>query len=214
MDEQYGDFNNNVNNKIKDFLTVNKVIIAINIIVFILMSIHGDPTDAEYLYNHGGISPHKFFKEFELGTLFTSMFIHAGISHIVNNMLMLWLMGDVLEREFGKIYYFIVYIGSGLAAGLLSQVYYLMQGKEYTVSVGASGAIFGVIGAVVWILIRNKGQWNNISLKRVILYLVISVVAGLNDASVGMVAHIGGFIAGFIICMILYRKQGDVAYED
>lgn len=212
MNERYGDYNN-LNNKIKNFFTINKIIIAINIIVFIFMTINGDPTDANYLYDHGGISPHKFFMKFELGTLFTSMFMHAGISHIVNNMLMLWLMGDVLEREFGKIYYFIIYIGSGLAAGLISQVYYLMQGKMYTVSVGASGAIFGVIGAVVWILIRNKGQWNNISLKRVVLYLIISVVAGLNDSSVGMAAHIGGFIAGFIICMILYRK-GELAYED
>lgn len=213
MDEQYGESGSNLSNRVKSFLTINKIIIAINIIVFIFMTIDGDPTDANYLYDNGGISPHKFFKEFELGTLFTSMFMHAGISHIASNMVMLWLMGDVLEKEFGKIYYFIVYMGSGLAAGLISQMYYLMIGKEYTVSVGASGAIFGVIGAVVWILIRNKGHWNNISLKRVVLYLIISVVAGLKDASVGMAAHIGGFIAGFIICMILYRK-GEMAYED
>ena len=210
MEEQYVD---SYNNRIKYFLTVNKILIAVNIIVFIIMSLNGDTTDAYYLYEHGGITPHKLFIEFEFGRLFTSMFVHSGISHIVNNMLMLWLMGDVLEREFGKIYYIIVYFGSGLAAGLISQVYHFIQGEHYLVSVGASGAIFGVIGAVVWILIRNKGNWNNISLKRVILYLVISVIAGLNDTSIGLVAHIGGFIAGFIICMILYRKGG-MAYED
>ena len=213
MEDQYEVSYNNTGNRLKYFVTVNKIIIAINVIVFLIMSIDGDPTDAYYLYEHGGISPYKFFKEFELGTLFTSMFIHAGIQHLVSNMLMLWLMGDVLEREFGKIYYSIVYMGSGIAAGLFSQVYHLMQGKEHLVSVGASGAIFGVIGAVVWILIRNKGHWNNISLKRLGIYLIISVIAGLNDTSIGMAAHISGFIAGFIICMILYRKGG-MTYED
>ena len=88
-----------------------------------------------------------------------------------------------------------------------------MQGQYYIVSVGASGAIFGVIGAVVWILIRNKGNWKNISLRRILIYLIISIVAGLFDSGIGLMAHIGGFVAGFIICMVLYRKRG-VTYEN
>ena len=115
MEEQYDVSYNNSNNLIRRFLTINKLLIAVNVIVFLVMSIDGDTNNAYYLYEHGGVSPHKLFVEFDIASLFTSMFIHAGISHLINNMLMLWLMGDVLERELGKIYYIIVYMGSGLA---------------------------------------------------------------------------------------------------
>ena len=197
--------------KYNKFLNANVIIVAVNIIVYIIMEIIGDTESTMFLYQCGGKTPASVIKDTQYYRYFLSMFIHAGFSHIFNNMLLLYFVGDNLERAMGHIKYIILYFSSGLIAGIVSQVYYYVCGDLYVVCIGASGAIFGVLGALIWVLIRNNGRLENLSLLRIILYCVLSV--GVYKEGVNVMAHIGGLISGFLIAMLLYRRRG-VCYEN
>lgn len=186
----------------------NNIIIAVNVIVFVILEILGDTENALFLYRHGGITADSLFKEHEVYRLFTSMFVHAGIMHIFNNMLVLFFIGNDLERAIGRVKYLLLYFGSGLAGGIVSQLYYSQSGELYTVCVGASGAIFGVMGAMLWILVRNKGRVESVILPRYIIGVVLSVFTGFTAKGISQSAHIGGLIGGFLLAVLLYRKEG------
>lgn len=186
----------------------NNIIIAVNIIVFVILEILGDTENALFLYLHGGITANSLFKEHEIYRLFTSMFVHAGIRHVFSNMLVLFFIGNDLERAVGRIKYLMFYFGSGLVGGIVSQLYYNQTGALNTVCVGASGAIFGVMGAMLCVLVRNKGRVQNVVLSRYIVGVVLSVLTGFTTKGVSQSAHIGGLIGGFLLAVLLYRKEG------
>ncbi len=189
-------------------LTVNNFIIALNVIVFIITMHKGYIDDVQGLYKAGGIAPLSLFEDREVYRLFTSMFLHSGFRHIFNNMIVLFFMGNMLERTLGKIRYLILYMASGIIGGITSQMYYFMMGNTAVVCVGASGAIFGVLGALTWVLIVNKGYVEDLSLGRMIMYIVVSIVLGMSTPNVSVSAHVGGLIAGFVLAVLLYRKRG------
>ena len=120
-------------------------------------------------------------------------------------------MGNILEKELGHIKYLILYLCSGLIAGIVSQVYYYVCGDLYAVCIGASGAVFGIWGALIWILIRNRGSMEHTSLLRLILCVVLSI--GIGKEGINIMAHIAGLFGGFLLAMILYRRSG-TRYEN
>lgn len=189
-------------------LTFNNLIILINIIIFIIMMFGGNTDSARYLYEKGGAAPDSVINEHEYYRIWTSMFMHSGIRHIFNNMLVLFFMGELLERTAGHIKYLAIYIGSGIIGGVISQLIYYSQGEFYVVCVGASGAIFGVIGAMIYVLIRNRGHVEHLSLSRMILFVILSVYMGLTTTGISLSAHVAGLVTGFIFALILYRKRG------
>ncbi len=189
-------------------LSFNNAVILVNIIVFAVMEIIGDTENGIFLYEHGGITAQSLFEKKEIYRLFTSMFLHSGISHIFNNMLVLFFIGNDLEAAIGRIKYLLLYLGSGLAGGIVSQLYYYQQGELYTVCIGASGAIFGVMGAMIWVLVRNKGRVEKAVLPRYIIGVALSVFIGFTSEGVSQSAHIGGLIGGFLLAVLLYRKEG------
>lgn len=192
----------------RKIFTVTNFIIVINVIVFIITEFAGYTDNAYTLYKAGALTPINLLKKYEIYRLFTSMFLHSGIRHIINNMIMLFFMGNILEGEIGKIKYLILYIVSGVIGGIISQFYYYNVGQEFVVCVGASGAIFGVIGALIWLLIINKGYVGDLSLGRMILYVIVSIVLGMSSGNVSVSAHVGGLIGGFVLAVPLYRKRG------
>lgn len=187
-------------------LTFNNLIIVINIVIFIIMEILGDTENALFLFQHGGKSPSTVIMGREYYRYITSMFLHSGVRHLFNNMLLLFFVGENLERQLGAVKYLFLYFGSGLIAGIVSQVYYYLCGNLYLVCIGASGAIFGVLGALIWVLIRNNGKIEELSLTRMILYCALGI--GLNVEGVNVVAHIAGLIGGFLLSLLLYRRRG------
>jgi rhomboid protease GluP len=134
------------------------------------------------------------------------MFLHFGAEHLFYNMLVLIFLGDVLEKEVGKVRYLLIYLIGGVAGNVLS-LWVEFRTGDYAVSAGASGAIFAVIGALVWIVIRNKGKLEEYSGKRLFLMAGLSVAEGLTTSGVDNWAHIGGMAAGFVLAVLLYRKK-------
>jgi rhomboid protease GluP len=121
-------------------------------------------------------------------------------------MLLLYVLGQHLEYLLGAVKYAVLYLTCGVIANIISYRIYL-EGKQNIVAVGASGAIFAIMGALIWIIIRNKGRVRGLSLRQMVIMLVFSLYFGLISADVSNSAHISGLVAGFLSAIILYRKE-------
>lgn len=185
---------------------VNWLLIAINIIIYVIMEIAGDTQNTQYMLAHGALNVKLILNDGEYYRLFASMFMHAGFSHIFNNMLVLFFIGDNLERAVGHIRYFIMYIAGGLLANIAALIYYNIADVNVC-CVGASGAIFSVVGALFYIVLVNKGQLEDLSASKLGLFIIMSIYLGLQSATTSNSAHIGGLVAGFILAALIYRKR-------
>ncbi|MDD2968562.1 MAG: rhomboid family intramembrane serine protease [Lachnospiraceae bacterium] len=176
-------------------------ITILNVILFLICILTGD-----ILYQLGSINAIRFFYNHEYYRIFTAMFLHGDIQHLIGNMLMFFFLGEIVENKLGYLRYLTLYLGAGICGGLLSMAYstYL---QTFTDSIGASGAIFGVIGALLWIVLRNKGKVENITLGKIMFLAIYSLYSGFISTNVDNAAHIGGFIAGIVIAAALYRKN-------
>ncbi len=185
--------------------TITNLIILINTLVFLIMEIQGSTNDLYYMLDKGALYwPSIEFKH-EYYRFFTYMFLHFGIDHLVNNMLVLYFIGDKLERIVGKVKYICIYFGSGLLAGIASLGYNMLKNNNI-VSAGASGAIFGVVGAMAFIVLINKGRIKDFSQGQMVLFILLSLYGGLTSQGIDNVAHIGGLLTGIIFAAVLYRK--------
>ena len=189
---------------------VTYALIAVNVLVFFLELTGGDALITQWAF-----VPTRFLANpaGELLTLFTSMFMHAGWLHLGSNMLYLWIFGDNVEDRFGHVPFLIFYLLCGLAA-TFAQLAFSMNSS--IPNLGASGAIAGVLGAYILlfpgkqvrVLVGNRvtavsaliviGAW-------IILQFfsgVASITTTADTGGVAFMAHIGGFIAGFLLTFL------------
>ena len=178
----------------------------INIIVFLSLSVLGDTESAAFMEQHGAVFLPDVFGQGEWWRLFTAMFLHFGLAHLANNMIVLFWTGDRLERLIGKWRYLIIYFGAGLCGNLLSLL--VTQGKgTLTVSAGASGAIFGVFGALLWVIIANRGRVEELNIRGIVIMIALSLYYGFTSTGVDNWCHVGGLISGFFLSLLLYRRK-------
>lgn len=180
-------------------------LIVINIAVFLFLSLFGDTEDAAFLLQHGAMYEPMVTQGHEFYRIFTSMFLHFGISHLLNNMVLLGALGWNLELEIGKIRILLIYLVSGIGGNLLS-LYHGISAETYAVSAGASGAIFGLMGALLYVVIANRGMLGRLSGRGMLVMVMLSLYFGLTSSGVDNWAHIGGLISGFILGAVLYRR--------
>ena len=192
---------------------LNLIMVLVNIVVFLLLSVIGNTGSASFMLAHGAAYTPYIFENGEYYRLFSSMFLHFGIQHLVYNMLLLIFLGDSLEKLTGKVRYLIIYLLGGLAGNLLS-AFIEMHSAEYkmgisggAVSAGASGAIFAVLGAMVWIVFCHKGRIAGYSMKRLLIMVALSVAEGFTSSGVDAWAHLGGLLGGLILAILLYRPK-------
>jgi len=123
------------------------------------------------------------------------MFLHGSLLHITMNMLSLWFVGRVVESWFDKFSYLIIYFASGIIGGLVS-IYF----HPNTVAIGASGAIFGIFGAMVGFVLVNRNRLASFEefLKQFGIILLLNLGIGVIFDSVDLSAHVGGLIIGLI----------------
>jgi rhomboid protease GluP len=195
---------------IKNAICTN-LLILINVIVFAILEWNGSTLDIKYMINNGAALAPLIVDYGQYFRLFTSMFLHFGIQHLFNNMLVLFFIGDVLERVIGKVKFVIIYLLSGLAGSIVSCAFNYLSG-DIVVSAGASGAIFGAIGALFYVVLVNKGRIEDITTTRLGLLIIFSVYHGYSEAGTDNLAHIGGMLCGFILAIILYRRKKASCY--
>lgn len=184
----------------------NLLMVAINIAVFIVMEILGSTTDTLFMVKHGAMYVPLVLEYGEYYRLFTCMFLHFGVQHLLYNMLLLIFVGDMLEKIVGKVRYLLIYLAGGFAGNLLSMAVAMRSG-DYAVSAGASGAIFAVLGALFCLVVRNRDHINPELGKRLVLMAVLSLVQGFTQAGTDNMAHLGGFLGGIVLCLIFCPKK-------
>lgn len=182
------------------------VLIVINVAVFLILSMLGDTEDAAFMLQHGAMYEPFITEGQEYYRIFTCMFLHFGITHLMNNMVMLGALGWNLELEIGKLRFIIIYFLSGIGGNILSLIAAISAG-ESAVSAGASGAVFGLMGALLYVVIANRGRLGQLSGRGMIFMVVLSLYFGLTSSGGDNMAHIGGLICGFIFAVILYRPK-------
>ena len=226
---------------------VNYALIILNIIVFVFLQNMGSDIHFTYAYStvpgeilsgHDIITDSKILidpytkQRFELPglqptdipvylTLLTSMFMHGGIAHLAGNMMFLWIFGDNLENDMGHFNYLMFYLLCGIIAALAHVLTTAFFGHNLLIpSLGASGAISGVLGGYI---LQHPGRrvqvWfllGIISVPAVIavgLWFVFQLINGMGAlggeeaGGVAYAAHIGGFIAGFILVKLFVQKK-------
>ena len=189
---------------------VTLALVALNIVFFLWTEVNGSSEDIQNMYRWGAMYGPAITEDHEYWRLVTAAFLHFGISHIANNMFLLLLMGDRLERALGHVKYLILYLVSAVGANLFSMVLDLRLDPETfyrTVSAGASGAVFGVIGGLLWAVVRNRGRLEDLSARQMMIFAGLSFYYGLTAAGVDSKAHFGGLVTGFVMCMFLYRTK-------
>lgn len=159
-------------NTIKAPCTV--LLAVVNVIVFLVLSFQGMTEDGRFMLQHGAMYVPYLIKNGEYYRLFTSMFLHFGYDHLFNNMVVLVAMGWNLELEIGKIKFLIVYFVSGHCREYPVAWWDILTGSM-AVSAGASGATFGIIGALLYVAIRNRGRIGEISGKGLVFMVVLTL---------------------------------------
>ena len=180
-------------------------IIAVNIVVFLLTDLLGKRLGTRSWLNDGAVYWKYVFEKNEYYRLFTCMFLHADISHISSNMIVLYAVGDVLERELGRVKYAILYLGGGILTSLASSTYYKMN-NQLVMSIGASGAIFALTGALIIYIVTHRERIRYVNGSRIfifIFYIGYSFLANANGGKVDNAAHICGFLVGGLIVLLM-----------
>lgn len=187
-------------------LIVTILLLMANIAVFAAEERLGSSEDADLMLRMGASYAPYIVEGHEYYRLITHCFLHYGFDHLFNNMVSLLILGYALENVIGSWRFLLIYTLSGIFGGIASVAYnyVYMLPEEMPVSCGASGAIFGLMGALlVFLIMRTEGT----QLPRYILYLALCAYSGFLDPSIDNIAHIGGFVTGFLVCLVLYVIQ-------
>lgn len=211
----------NVGQKKESFwssISLTTKLIIINVVCFIafsLLSLLGI-LPLEYI----ALNPSYIFEKYYLWTFITSMFMHAGIFHLFVNMLSLYFVGTLVEKILGKKRYFWFYILAGLFAGLLFVVSpFVFPGDYNTFAVGASGALFGLIGVLIFLTpnLPVYAMFIPIPIKMKYaapgMLLLLWLISALGNVPIGNVAHLGGLLAGIFYGLYLrYKFPNKIKY--
>lgn len=192
-----------VEEKLLYFPKICGLLIAVNIIIFILEISTGALLSRESIIDAGALYREGVEKG-EYWRMISSMFLHGSFGHLFSNMIMLYTMGLVYEKFYKKRTAVSIYLLSGITGAVLSS---LMSAGP---SVGASGAIFGMMGANGYYILKNKelfGEINRRVGKVIIIVSVIWIINGLGQPMVDNYAHIGGFIGGIITAALLKGRN-------
>ncbi len=185
------------------FYPVSTLLIAANVILFVIVALNGGTTDPLTLIKFGALTNGGEFSD-QAWRVIASMFLHAGFSHLLFNCFALIVFAPPMERLLGSVRYFMLYMVSGILSNVIAIGYYNRMG-ELLLSVGASGAIYGIYGAFVYVALLQKGLLDESSRKTLYALLIFGVVFSLINDNINWVAHFAGLIGGFFTYGIIIR---------
>lgn len=176
---------------------VTYIIMAVCIILFILMELSGGSTNSQILLKYGA-NLDILVKNGEYYRLFTCIFLHIGIMHLICNMYSLYVIGREVESLFGKVKYIIIFILSGIFGSIMSIAF-----THNTISAGASGAIFGLLGALLYFGINYRTYLGEAIKRTIIPIIVVNLIIGFFAEGIDLAAHIGGLVGGVLVAMMV-----------
>lgn len=184
------------------FVTI--ALVAVNVLIFLYSDLLSGNT--EEILDWGALGYQSITEHQEWYRFITCIFLHSGIDHIFSNMLALIFIGSYLESYLGHGKYLFLYFSAGLLADCTSILYNVMI-SDPTSSVGASGAIFGVMGGLVVAILQSRRMQQQLDYRRIGFMIFFSLYGGFMSQGVDNSAHVGGFLSGVLLCILLSLKQ-------
>ena len=189
---------------------VSAALVAVNVIIFIAGHFTGT-----LLYDRGKLDIYDVLVNKEYGRLLWAMFLHSGMEHIFNNMMILFFMGSMIEKEVGHVRYALLYLLSGLGGNIVSLAWRAMT-ADFSASLGASGAIFGLNGVLLAMVLLSRKQMENVTPVRVFLLIAYSLYGGFTGHNIDNAAHVGGLATGFLLaavmCIVSRSRRKEVRF--
>ena len=208
---------------------VTLTLIVLNVLAFFLEVSRPSPDALQAFIQSWGVVPREYSAGRDLAphiplpfwsTLLTSMFLHGGWMHLGGNMLYLWIFGDNLEKAMGHVRFLLFYLVCGIAAGLAHIVF---NARSNIPTVGASGAISGILGGYMLMFPRNRvrvlmrgGVTAVPAFVMLGLWILIQLVSSVGSVArteetgggVAFLAHVGGFVAGLVLVKLFAAGRG------
>jgi rhomboid protease GluP len=182
---------------------ITKILLLINSVVFILSFVLGQDQIVNMLANFG-----PYVKSGEIYRLITGAFVHVEVIHFFFNMYALYIIGPQLENFFGKWRYLTIYMGSAIVGNLLSIMF-----NPTTLSIGASGAIFGLLGALVYFGYHYRVYLDSVIKSQIIPLIILNLFIGFMSTGIDNAAHIGGLVGGVLVSMAVGVKYKSTRLE-
>lgn len=180
-------------------------LVAVNVVVYVLCMF-----TRNRLYELGTLGAFEVLVNREYGRVVWAMFLHGSIAHLMNNMLLLFFMGAMIEKEIGHICYMLLYFLSGICGNLLS-LYIRVMNNDPSGSIGASGAVFGLDGVLLAMVLFAGRRMPRVTPGRVMAMIVLSLYSGFSGHNIDNAAHVGGLITGFLggclVCILQRRRK-------
>ncbi|WP_337101521.1 rhomboid family intramembrane serine protease [Paenibacillus sp. YIM B09110] len=189
---------------------VTATIIALNILYFIVIAINGNPNNASHAYDYGafvtipGVDPYGMQEPWRY---LTSMFMHSGVEHLLYNMFSLLIFAPPLERLLRSSKYIVFYLLCGVGGDVFSAWVHALQNDGAHIAVGASGAIYGVFGAFLYLSLFRRAWLDESSRKTVYMILIFGVIYSFLVPRVDLWAHVGGGVTGFLLYNLFDRSM-------
>ncbi|MGP4072483.1 rhomboid family intramembrane serine protease [Piscibacillus sp. B03] len=175
-------------------------LLAINVFIFMLVENSGGSTNVENLVKWGA-KYNPYIADGEYWRIITSMFLHIGVIHLIMNMIALYYLGELTEKIYGTKRFFFIYFVAGVFGSVASFA------TNDSVSAGASGAIFGLFGALLFFGLHNREIFFKTMGMNLMIVIGINIVFGLSVPQIDNGAHIGGLIGGFLASQIVHLPK-------
>lgn len=180
------------------YYPVTCVLIAVNLLLVLLMEISGSSQNTMTLIQFGALFEVDGFKP-ELWRFVTAMFLHNGFAHLFFNCFALFVFAPALERMLGKVRYIALYLVSGIAGNIVS---YWLHSDSF-ISVGASGAIYGIYAAYLFLAIFRKDIIDLQTKQTIVTIIVIGFLYSFIVPRVDIYGHLGGFLGGLVVMYLI-----------
>ncbi|WP_440118663.1 rhomboid family intramembrane serine protease [Paenibacillus sp. QZ-Y1] len=185
------------------FFPLTSILLIANVVMFIVLSLNGGSTNSMVLLKFGALTNHELFAA-EWWRYITSMFLHAGFSHLLFNSFALIVFAPPMERMLGTVRYGVLYLGGGILGNILAVAWYNSVGS-ITISVGASGAIYAIYGAFLYVALFQRTMMDEASRKTLYTLLVFGIIFSFAMSGISWMAHFGGLLGGFFIYGLIIR---------
>ena len=198
------DITKKTNNKRDKCMMLTNILIAINLLVFLISAwISKNIFNIDiYTLIIMGAKVNSLIDKGQVWRLITCAFLHGGLIHIFFNMYALKILGPEIEYVYGKIKYLVIYLLSAIAASIFSYIF-----GPQSVSVGASGAIFGLFGAMLIFGIKHRKQMGKAYMMNILQVIFVNVIIGISSSNIDNAAHFGGLIVGALIALLLGERR-------
>ena len=198
------DITKKTNNKRDKYMMLTNILIAINLLVFLISAwISKNIFNIDiYTLIIMGAKVNSLIDKGQVWRLITCAFLHGGLIHIFFNMYALKILGPEIEYVYGKVKYLVIYLLSAIAASIFSYIF-----GPQSVSVGASGAIFGLFGAMLIFGIKHRKQMGKAYMMNILQVIFVNVIIGISSSNIANAAHFGGLIVGALIALLLGERR-------